>query len=55
METSQAAGEAEAELANMNRLGVIDFVFTGDGDVFVFGALGVIRYAFFYRIGVELK
>ncbi|PIL27062.1 hypothetical protein GSI_10201 [Ganoderma sinense ZZ0214-1] len=39
----QAAGEAEAELAEMNRLGHIDAVMTDDSDVLLFGANVVIR------------
>ncbi|RXW20913.1 hypothetical protein EST38_g4935 [Candolleomyces aberdarensis] len=40
-----APGEAEAELAYLNKIGVLDFVFTSDSDVFVFGAVNVIRSA----------
>lgn len=40
---AQAAGEAEAELAKMNELGVIDAVLTEDSDALVFGAQVVIR------------
>lgn len=39
----QALGEAEAELAIMNRAGVVDAVLTDDSDVVIFGALTVIR------------
>lgn len=39
----QAAGEAEAELAYLNRTGVIDAVMTDDVDAFVFGATTVIK------------
>ncbi|KAI1789726.1 PIN domain-like protein, partial [Ganoderma leucocontextum] len=39
----QAAGEAEAELAEMNALGCIDAVMTDDGDALLFGAKVVIR------------
>ncbi|KAK7054028.1 flap endonuclease GEN 1 [Favolaschia claudopus] len=39
----QAPGEAEAELAQMNKLGFIDAVITEDSDAFVFGAVCVIR------------
>ncbi|KAG2130841.1 PIN domain-like protein, partial [Suillus bovinus] len=38
-----AAGEAEAQLALMNRAGVIDAVLTDDSDTFVFGAKTVLR------------
>ncbi|KIP01684.1 hypothetical protein PHLGIDRAFT_80251 [Phlebiopsis gigantea 11061_1 CR5-6] len=38
-----APGEAEAELAAMNRAGAIDAVLTDDSDVLVFGAHTVIR------------
>ena len=40
---SQAPGEAEAELAAMNRAGVVDAVLTDDSDILVFGAHSVIR------------
>ena len=36
-------GEAEAELAFLNRIGVIDGVLTDDVDTFIFGANMVIR------------
>ena len=39
----QAPGEAEAELACLNRSGYIDYVFTPDCDAFLFGAKKVIR------------
>jgi Holliday junction resolvase YEN1 len=39
----QAPAEAEAELAYMNFSGIIDAVITSDSDVFLFGALKVIR------------
>ncbi|KAK2464530.1 hypothetical protein APHAL10511_003509, partial [Amanita phalloides] len=39
----QAPGEAEAELAYLNHIGVIDAVLTNDVDAFVFGAETVIR------------
>ncbi|KAG0704668.1 XPG I-region-domain-containing protein [Suillus ampliporus] len=39
----QALGEAEAELAHLNRCGVIDAVLTDDVDALVFGALRVIK------------
>ncbi|TFY54616.1 hypothetical protein EVJ58_g8753 [Rhodofomes roseus] len=38
-----APGEAEAELAFLNRTGIIDAVVTDDSDVFVFGVDTVIR------------
>jgi len=40
---SQAPGEAEAELAYLNRIGVIDGILSDDVDTFLFGALTVIR------------
>ena len=39
----QAAGEAEAELAHMNNLGLIDAVMTDDSDALIFGARVIIR------------
>ncbi|KAI7907556.1 PIN domain-like protein [Cokeromyces recurvatus] len=36
-------GEAEAECALLQRLGFVDVVFTGDSDVFLFGARRVVR------------
>jgi Holliday junction resolvase YEN1 len=39
----QAPGEAEAELAYLNRKGIIDAVLTDDVDTFLFGATTVIR------------
>ena len=39
----KAEGEAEAELAYLNRIGVIDAVLTDDVDALVFGAVNVIR------------
>ena len=41
--TSKAPGEAEAELAYLNQIGVIDAVWTDDVDTLVFGATLVIR------------
>lgn len=38
-----AYGEAEAECALLQRLGFVDAVYTGDSDVFLFGARRVIR------------
>ncbi|KAG8936112.1 hypothetical protein FRC02_004430 [Tulasnella sp. 418] len=42
-EWRQAPGEAEAELAYLNRIGIIDAILTDDGDTFLFGAKVVIR------------
>ncbi|KAG1889052.1 PIN domain-like protein [Suillus fuscotomentosus] len=42
-----AAGEAEAQLAQMNGAGVIDAVMTDDSDAFVFGAHTVLRNSTF--------
>jgi len=39
----QAPGEAEAELAYLNRIGVIDGILSDDVDNFLFGATTVIR------------
>lgn len=39
----QATGEAEAELAFLNRIGVIDAIVTDDVDTFLFGGKVVIR------------
>lgn len=39
----QAPGEAEAELAYLNRMGIIDAVLSDDVDNFLFGATMVIR------------
>ncbi|KAJ7019112.1 PIN domain-like protein, partial [Mycena alexandri] len=43
-----APGEAEAELAYLNRHGYIDAVLTDDGDVAIFGAQRIIRRSVFY-------
>lgn len=43
----EAEGEAEAELAYLNRAGVIDAVMTDDADCFVFGAVTVIKKCVF--------
>lgn len=43
MEWRMAFGEAEAELADLNRYGVIDAVLTDDVDALIFGALRVIK------------
>ena len=40
---SQAPGEAEAELAYLNRIRVIDAVISDDIDNFLFGSTVVIR------------
>jgi 5'-3' exonuclease len=40
---TQAPGEAEAELAELNSCGIIDAVLTEDSDTLVFGAQCVIR------------
>ena len=40
---AQAPGEAEAELAYLNRIGVIDAVLSDDVDTFLFGATMVVR------------
>jgi Holliday junction resolvase YEN1 len=45
-ERCQAPGEAEAELAWLNAIGVIDAVLTEDSDAFLFGATHVIRARF---------
>uniref|UniRef100_D8QFX1 XPG-I domain-containing protein n=1 Tax=Schizophyllum commune (strain H4-8 / FGSC 9210) TaxID=578458 RepID=D8QFX1_SCHCM len=42
-EWRMAPGEAEAELAYLNRIGIIDGVLSDDSDNFLFGALTVIR------------
>lgn len=39
----KAPGEAEAELAYLNRIGVIDGILSDDVDNFLFGATTVIR------------
>jgi hypothetical protein len=40
---SQAPGEAEAELAQLSKLGKIDAVLTDDVDALVFGATKILR------------
>ncbi len=40
---TQAAGEAEAELARLSSLGLIDAVMTDDSDTIIFGATVIIR------------
>ncbi|TDL24180.1 PIN domain-like protein [Rickenella mellea] len=42
-EWRMAPGEAEAELAYLNRTGIIDAIMTDDVDAFVFGATTIIR------------
>ena len=44
----QAPGEAEAELAYLNRILAIDLVLTSDSDVFLFGATHVMRRSVIY-------
>nr|POE94430.1 flap endonuclease gen like 1 [Quercus suber] len=39
----QAPGEAEAECAKLNRLGIVDAVWSDDGDAFMFGCQTLIR------------
>jgi hypothetical protein len=39
----QAPAEAEAELARLNRLSIVNAVLTDDVDTFLFGAFTVIR------------
>jgi Holliday junction resolvase YEN1 len=39
---SKAPGEAEAELARLNELGIIDTILTSDADALLFGATTVI-------------
>lgn len=43
MEWREAAGEAEAELAFLNRVGTVDAIMTDDADAFLFGAKVIIR------------
>lgn len=43
MDYVQAPGEAEAECAWLQKLGVVDFVVSDDSDTFVFGASQVLR------------
>ncbi|KAI0324840.1 PIN domain-like protein, partial [Cubamyces sp. BRFM 1775] len=49
----EAAGEAEAEMARMNQLGVIDLVLTEDSDALVFGALTVARNPSYKRTDTD--
>jgi len=39
----QAPGEAEAELASLNALGLVDAIMTDDCDAFIFGARTLIK------------
>ena len=39
----QAPGEADAELALLNRAGYLDTIYTDDSDLLVFGALNVLQ------------
>lgn len=48
IEWRKAPGEAEAELAYLNRVGIIDAIITDDVDAFVFGAVTVIRKCVYY-------
>lgn len=43
----QAPGEAEAELAYLNKILAIDLVITSDSDIFLFGATHVMRRSVF--------
>ncbi|KAG1723370.1 PIN domain-like protein [Suillus paluster] len=49
-----AAGEAEAQLALMNRAGVINAVMTDDCDIFVFGAQTVLRNSTFLSDTIKI-
>ncbi|KAG1875059.1 PIN domain-like protein, partial [Suillus tomentosus] len=49
-----AAGEAEAQLALMNRAGIIDAVMTDDSDIFVFGAQTVLRNSTFLSDTIKI-
>lgn len=55
MEWRLALGEAEAELAYLNRYGVIDAVLMDDVDALVFGALRVIKNSRLTLSGNESK
>lgn len=48
----QARGEAEAELAFLNKVGVIDAIMTDDVDALLFGAKMIIRK---YVVELELS
>ncbi|RDX57528.1 hypothetical protein OH76DRAFT_1395354 [Lentinus brumalis] len=49
----EAAGEAEAELARMNQLNIIDAVLSDDSDTLVFGARVILRNPSFKRTGKD--
>ncbi|KAG1897552.1 uncharacterized protein F5891DRAFT_1191747 [Suillus fuscotomentosus] len=49
-----AAGEAEAQLALMNRAGIIDAVMTDDSDIFIFGAQTVLRNSTFLSDTIKI-
>ncbi|KAI0721350.1 hypothetical protein C8T65DRAFT_631401 [Cerioporus squamosus] len=49
----EAAGEAEAELARLSLLGLIDAVMTDDSDTLIFGAAVIIRNPSFKRTGSD--
>ena len=51
---NQAPGEAEAELAYLNRIGVIDGILSDDVDNFLFGAHTVIRKYEFLSISTYM-
>jgi XPG I-region len=54
----QAPGEAEAELAYLNKISAIDLVLTSDSDVFLFGATHVMRRyvtVFYYHLINNVK
>ncbi|RXW12037.1 hypothetical protein EST38_g13819 [Candolleomyces aberdarensis] len=40
---TRAPGEADAELGHLSQAGVVDYVLTGDSDIFMFGTTKVIR------------
>lgn len=48
----QALGEAEAELAFLNRTGVVDAIMTDDVDALIFGATTVVRK---YVMSISLR
>ncbi|KAJ8453999.1 hypothetical protein ONZ51_g13284 [Trametes cubensis] len=50
----EAAGEAEAELAEMNKSGIIDIVLTEDSDALVFGAITVARNPSYKRTDADI-
>lgn len=49
----KAPGEAEAELAYLNSMGIIDAVLSDDVDNFVFGAKMVIRKCVLANLSVQ--